>query len=72
MDNVIIPCGKLIGLLFSLLLFLLSFLFLKPNVCMYIKTFSRTELARPVMGTIFLVYIFFLKHEVLSYLVNCV
>ena len=51
----LLPSGKLIGLLFYLLLlFLLSFLFLKPNVDTY-KKLSRNELARLVMGTIFLV-----------------
>ena len=42
-ENVII-LGKLIGLLFLFCLPLLSF-------------FKRNDLARPVMGTIFLVYI---------------
>ena len=53
MWTMLLPCGKLIGLLLFCLLFLLSILFLKPNVLH--QTFSRTELARPVMGTIFLV-----------------
>ena len=53
MWTMLLPCGKLIGLLlFCFLLFLLSILFLKSNVH---KTFSRTELGCPVMGTIFLV-----------------
>ena len=42
------PLSKLIGLLFLLCLPLLSILFLKTK---------RNDLARPVMGTIFLVYI---------------
>ena len=54
MWRMLLPSGKLIGLLFYLLLFLLSFLFLKPNVGT-IQKLSRNELARPVMGTIFLV-----------------
>ena len=41
----VITLGKLIGLLFLFCLPLLSILFLKTN-----------DLARPVMGTIFLVY----------------
>ena len=54
MWKMLLPCCKLIGLLlFCLLLFLLSILFLKPNVCTYIQKISRNELARPVMGTIF-------------------
>ena len=48
MENVI-TLGKLIGLLFLFCLPLLSILFLKTN---------RNDLARPVMGTIFLVYIY--------------
>ena len=43
----IIPLSKLIGLLFLFCLPLLSILFLKTK---------RNDLARPVMGTIFLVY----------------
>ena len=43
-----ITLGKLIGLLFLFCLSLLSILFLKTK---------RNDLARPVMGTIFLVYI---------------
>ena len=46
MWRMLLPCGKLVGLLFCLVLFLLSILF-----------FSRTEFARPIMGTIFLVVI---------------
>ena len=42
----VITLGKLIGLLFLFCLPLLSFLFLKTK---------RNDLARPVMGTIFLV-----------------
>ena len=44
----VIPLSKLIGLLFLFCLPLLSILFLKTK---------RNDLARPVMGTIFLVYI---------------
>ena len=47
MENVI-TLGKLIGLLFLFCLPLLSILLLKTK---------RNDLARPVMGTIFLVYI---------------
>ena len=43
----VIPLSKLIGLLFLFCLPLLSILFLKTK---------RNNLARPVMGTIFLVY----------------
>ena len=45
----VITLGKLIGLLFLFCLPLLSILFLK---------IMRNDLARPVMGTIFLVYLF--------------
>ena len=44
----VIPLSKLIGLLFLFCLPLLSILFLKTK---------RNDFARPVMGTIFLVYI---------------
>ena len=44
----VITLGKLMGLLFLFCLPLLSILFLKTK---------RNDLARPVMGTIFLVYI---------------
>ena len=44
----VITLGKLIGLLFLFCLPLLSILFLKTK---------RNDLTRPVMGTIFLVYI---------------
>ena len=44
----VITLGKLIGLLFLFCLPLLSILFLKTK---------RNDLGRPVMGTIFLVYI---------------
>ena len=44
----VITLGKVIGLLFLFCLPLLSILFLKTK---------RNDLARPVMGTIFLVYI---------------
>ena len=49
-DNVI-TLGKLIGLLFLFCLPLLSILFLKTK---------RNDLARPVMGTIFLVYVYYI------------
>ena len=52
MWRMLLPCGKLIGLLLFCLLFLISILFLKPNI-RTLKTW--TELARLVMGTIFLV-----------------
>ena len=45
----VITLGKLIGLLFLFCLPLLSILFLKTKM---------NDLARPVMGTIFLVYIY--------------
>ena len=45
----VITLGKLIGLLYLFCLPLLSILFLKTK---------RNDLARPVMGTIFLVYIY--------------
>ena len=45
----VIPLGKLIGLLFLFCLPLLSILFLKTK---------RNDLARPVMGTIFLVNVY--------------
>ena len=44
--EIVIPLSKLIGLLFLFCLPLLSILFLKTK---------RNDLARPVMGTIFLV-----------------
>ena len=44
----VIPLSKLISLLFLFCLPLLSILFLKTK---------RNDLARPVMGTIFLVYV---------------
>ena len=46
----VITLGKLIGLLFLFSLPLLSILFLKTK---------RNDLARPVMGTIFLVFLGF-------------
>ena len=46
----VIPLSKLIGLLFLFCLPLLSILFLKTK---------RNDLARPVMGTIFLVFIYY-------------
>ena len=53
----LLPYGKLIGLLLFclILLVLLSILFIKPNVRTYRKV--QGMLARPVMGTIFLVSI---------------
>ena len=52
MWRMLLPCGKLIGLLLFCLLFLISIFFLKPNI----RTLNTwTELARLVMGTIFLV-----------------
>ena len=54
MWGMLLPCGKLIGLLLFCLHFLISILFLKPNIPT-LNTFSRTEPARLVMGTIFLV-----------------
>ena len=47
----VITLGKLIGLLFLFCLPLLSILFLKTK---------RNDLARPVMGTIFLVILYFI------------
>ena len=51
----VITLGKLIGLLFLFCLPLLSILFLKTK---------RNDLARPVMGTIFLVIILLRMHDV--------
>ena len=54
----VITLGKLIGLLFLFCLPLLSILFLKTK---------RNDLARPVMGTIFLVNeIFFFKTRIIN------
>ena len=53
MWRMLLPCGKLIGLLLFCLLFLISILFLKPNI--RTLNISRTELARLIMVTIFLV-----------------
>ena len=50
----VITLGKLIGLLFLFCLPLLSILFLKTK---------RNDLARPVMGTIFLVYTRFVMNH---------
>ena len=50
----VITLGKLIGLLFLFCLPLLSILFLKTK---------RNDLARPVMGTIFLVYLKFVAKD---------
>ena len=52
MWRMLLPCSKLIGLLLFCLLFLISILFFKPNIRTLL---SRNELARLVMGTIFLV-----------------
>ena len=54
----VITLGKLIGLLFLFCLPLLSLLFLKTK---------RNDLARPVMGTIFLVYIYMYIRRYVSY-----
>ena len=61
----VIPLSKLIGLLFLFCLPLLSILFLKTK---------RNDLARPVMGTIFLVYIYMLSVCRMSVVcqINCV
>ena len=53
----VITLGKLIGLLFLFCLPLLSILFLKTK---------RNDLARPVMGTIFLVIIVMNKSQELT------
>ena len=68
MWRMLLPCGKLIGLLLFCLLFLISILFLKPNIRTLIL--SRTELARLVMGTIFLVIKNFNFQRVLSFPAN--
>ena len=54
----VIPLSKLIGLLFLFCLPLLSILFLKTK---------RNDLARPVMGTIFLVYSY-IYNDLINYL----
>ena len=62
----VITLGKLIGLLFLFCLPLLSILFLKTK---------RNDLARPVMGTIFLVYYMSVYRYVgmsAVYQINCV
>ena len=51
----VITLGKLIGLLFLFCLPLLSILFFKKT------DNKRNDLARPVMGTIFLLYIYHAK-----------
>ena len=51
----VITLGKLIGLLFLFCLLLLSILFLKTK---------RNDLARPVMGTIFLVIYVHISREI--------
>ena len=59
----VITLGKLIGLLFLFCLPLLSILFLKTK---------RNDLARPVMGTIFLVlYTWILTSETILVLAAC-
>ena len=59
----VIPLSKLIGLLFLFCLPLLSILFLKS---------IRNDLARPVMGTIFLVlYTWILTSETILVLAAC-
>ena len=52
----VITLGKLIGLLFLFCLPLLSILFLKTK---------RNDLARPVMGTIFLVLAFIIRNQII-------
>ena len=61
MWRMLLPCGKLIGLLLFCLLFLISILFfLKLNI----RTLNTwTELARLVMGTIFLVIIIIIMNK---------
>ena len=64
MWKILLPCCKLIGLLLFCLLFLISILFLKPNI----RTLNTwTELPHLVMGTIFLVITRYgqLKNEVI-------
>ena len=58
----VITLGKLIGLLFLFCLPLLSILFLKTK---------RNDLARPVMGTIFLVMLSVCRMSVVCQ-INCV
>ena len=53
----VIPLSKLVGLLFLFCLPLLSILFLKNK---------RNDLARPVMGTIFLVIIIYIRDSQLN------
>ena len=57
MWRMLLPCGKLIGLLLFSLLFLLSVLFLKSKIRTYKFFQGMSSLARPVMGTFFLVII---------------
>ena len=59
----VITLGKLIGLLFLFCLPLLSILFLKTK---------RNDLARPVMGTIFLVKLTTYINIMLIYYIYCV
>ena len=60
----VITLGKLIGLLFLFILPILSILILKTK---------RNDLAHPVMGTIFLVYIYIYYMSVcLVCQINCV
>ena len=58
----VIPLSKLIGLLFLLCLPLLSILFLKTK---------RNDLARPVMGTIFLVNDAWWKAKAPGFVFSC-
>ena len=59
----VITLGKLIGLLFLFCLPLLSILFLKTK---------RNDLARPVMGTIFLVIYMCSGSLVYTYVLQCI
>ena len=59
----VVPLSKLIGLLFLFCLPLLSILFLKTK---------RNDLARPVMGTIFLVFILSVCCMSVVCQINCV
>ena len=62
MWRVLLPSGKLIGLLFFCLLFFLSILFFKSITYVHTKL-SRNELARPVMGTIFLLLVLWMMYR---------
>ena len=52
----ILTLGKLLSLWFCFLLHSICFFYLKPLI-VHKKIISSYELARPIMGTIFLVYI---------------